>query len=68
MRLRAASIRRSAGWKRGPVNLAFEDMQMVTKSENLDLKRGVRLPAEDAGIEQRPDQGVEQSQKHRGRS
>ena len=41
--------------KARPVNLAFEDTQPVTKGENLDLERGVRLPSEDADIEQRPD-------------
>src|SRR5262249_12586549 len=45
----------------GPTNLTFENTDLVTEGENLDPEGRVRLPAEDEGVEQRPDQGVEQT-------
>ena len=48
----------------GPMDLAFEDAELVAEGENLDLKCGFRLPAEDKEIEQRADDGVEEAQDH----
>ena len=48
----------------GPMDLAFEDAELVAKGENLDLKCGFGLPAEDKEIEQRADGGVEEAQDH----
>jgi len=44
----------------GPMDLAFEDAELMAKGENLDLKCG--LLAEDKEIEQRADDGVEEAQ------
>jgi hypothetical protein len=40
----------------------------VTRGENFDPERGIRLPAEDEGAEQGPDQRVEETQERCGRS
>lgn len=36
----------------GPMDLAFKDAELVAQSENLDLKCGFGLPAEDKEVEQ----------------
>ena len=48
----------------GPMDLAFEDAELVAECENLDLKCGFGLPAENEEIEQRADGGVEEAQDH----
>jgi len=40
----------------GPMDLAFENTELVAEGENLDLKRGFGLPAEDKEVEQGADE------------
>jgi hypothetical protein len=46
------------------MDLAFDDAELVAEGENLDLECGFGLPAEDKEIEQRADDGVEETQDH----
>ena len=46
------------------MDLAFEDAELVAEGENLDLKCGFRLLAEDKEVEQEADDGVEEAQDH----
>jgi len=46
------------------MDLAFEDAELVAEGENLDLKCGFGLPAEDKEVEHRADDGVEEAQDH----
>jgi len=46
------------------MDLAFADAELVTEGENLDLKCGMGLPAEDKEVEQQADDGVEEAQYH----
>jgi hypothetical protein len=47
------------------MDLTFEDPELVTEGENLDLERGLALPAEDEEVEQGADDGVDEGQDHR---
>src|SRR5262249_51820938 len=49
----------------GPMDLAFEDAELVAEGENLDLKCGIGLVAVDKEVEQEADDGVEKAQDHR---
>jgi len=46
------------------MDMAFEDAELVAEGENLDLKCGFGLPAEDKEVEHRADDGVEEAQDH----
>jgi hypothetical protein len=47
-----------------PMDLAFEDAELVAEGKNLDLECGFGLSAENKEIEQRADDGVKQAQDH----
>jgi hypothetical protein len=46
------------------MDLAFEDTELVTEGENLDLERGLALPAEAEQIDQEADDGVREAEDH----
>jgi hypothetical protein len=43
---------------------AFEDPELVTEGDNLDLERGLAHPAEDERIDQEVDDGVDEAEDH----
>ena len=47
------------------MDLAFQDAELVAEDENLDLKCGLGLPAENEEAEQEADDGVVEAQDHR---
>ena len=66
MGVEPAEIEKQAvGWlEAGPMDLAFEDAELVAEGQNLDLERGFGLPAEDKEVEQGADDGVKEDQDH----
>ena len=46
------------------MDLAFEDPELLTEGENLDLERGLALAAEDEQIDQEADDGVDEAEDH----
>jgi hypothetical protein len=46
------------------MDLPFEDTELLTEGENLDLERGLALAAEDEQIDQEADDGVDEAEDH----
>ena len=47
-----------------PMDLPFEDAELVTEGENLDLERGPGFPAADEQIEEGADEAVDEAEDH----